>query len=119
MVRVWNDNSKLYTEKYKDEEVKIAPKAFVVMEESDAVAFLGQYTSIKKDGQGNALNPKMLRLERADNALDGYTPYAAPKCMACRKEFQTEEELKDHSLKFHESILADEEIKKELRKKAS
>jgi hypothetical protein len=114
--KVWNDHSKDYEEKFRDEMVKIPAKHYVIMEKPDADQFLGQYTPIKRDGQGKDLAPKMLRIE----VIEGTSGLAlkAHICMACSRQHATEKELQQHIEANHLEQLTDSDAKEELKKRA-
>jgi hypothetical protein len=114
--KIWNDHTKDYSEKFKDEMVTIPAKQFVVMEKPDADQFMGQYVPIQRDGQGKDLSLKMLRLEviPADAPQSGQS-FA---CMACNKAMPTEKELQQHIAANHIEQMAEEEAKEEVKKKA-
>jgi hypothetical protein len=51
-VKVHNRNTYDYAEEYQGEMIKIKAGGFHEMEETDAVQFLGQFSSIKRDADG-------------------------------------------------------------------
>lgn len=114
-VKVWNDHTKTHVENFKGDEITIPAKGFHVMEEPDAVAFLGQYTPVVRDGQGRDLKPKMLRLE----VFQGEAAEVKKeiKCQACARVFETGTELDAHIASEHQSVMVDEEARKKIARK--
>lgn len=62
-VRVWNDNTKVYSEELDGEVITIPAKGFVEMSRGKGMKLVQSFTPVLKDGMGNHLNPKMLRVE--------------------------------------------------------
>lgn len=116
--RVWNDNTEEHVEEFRGEMVRIPPKSFVEMPWPSAVQFRGQYTPILRDGLGRDLKPKMIRLERVDDAAPRF-PAPASKfvCQACSKSHKTQAELDKHIAKQHVDLMVDEDAKEEFEKK--
>jgi hypothetical protein len=52
-VQVVNDNTYPYTEEFKGQKITIEPKGHVEMERDDAVLFLGTFSPISYDVDGN------------------------------------------------------------------
>ena len=101
LAKVWNDHKDVYVEKFRDEEIKIPAGKFVEMDKFDAMQFVGQYTPVIKDGLGNDLRPKMLRVEVAPDKEVKPVEYT---CQACKGKFDTEKELVLHSDAFHKDV---------------
>lgn len=96
--RVWNDDSKPYREMFKEQLIEIPSKGFVEMDFFEANLFMGQFTPIRKNGLGDELTCKRLRLERI-GAPDEAKP--ENRCNLCKGKFDTANELKLHSEAFH------------------
>ena len=66
IVKVWNDNKHPHTEEFKGTKITIPAGGSIEMEWEEAIEFKGAFTSIKRDGSGNALpeSYKMIRVER-------------------------------------------------------
>jgi len=64
-VKVWNDNTYPYSEKFKGTEVKIEPKTFIKMEREEAILLLGQFSPITRDADG-APHPKSFKRLRIE-----------------------------------------------------
>jgi hypothetical protein len=65
-VRVVNDNTYPYSEKFKGADINIDPGKYVEMERDEAVLFLGQFNSIERDvdGRPHPKSYKKLRIEK-------------------------------------------------------
>jgi len=114
LVKVWNDNVHPYRELYKEQNISIPPKRFIVMDEDEAHQFKGSYSPIKVDGSGAHLKEgfKMIRVEKMsveDQAKFGATAEAIREkadfdenvCMACGFAAATAEALDEHAIQFH------------------
>lgn len=114
MVEVWNDGNKEYQEMFRGNLVTIPAKDKIVMEDPDASQFLGQFTPIRRDAQGNNLTSKPLRKVYITEATQ-----AELKCMMCGKnDAKTQADLDAHIAEMHQASMIDEEAKKELNKKS-
>lgn len=117
-VKVWNENTHEYTEKFRDREIKIPPKRFVVMDAEEADIFYGTFKPPVKDVD-NQMSPKgykMLRIEKMSGQ------YESPKaetfnCNVCAYAGSSQEDLDEHGFAFHENQLLDKEAA--LEQKAS
>lgn len=118
LAKVWNDYTvdfkgekvtKPYVEKFRDEKIEIPPGKFIEMDKFDALQFVGQYTPVRKDGLGNDLQPKKLRVELIPEK-EAAKPVEI-KCMACQGKFDTDKELALHTDAYHK-----DQIVKELKK---
>ncbi len=109
--QVWNDFSKEHVEMFKGDEIRIPAKSFINMNWSDAVQFRGQYTPIIRDGLGNDLKPKMIRLVRVEAVVE------EPKDFTCQmdgKSFANQAELDKHIAENHTESMVDADAKKKL-----
>ena len=61
-VEVRNLDHREYVEMFRDEEIRIPAGGSVEMGRAEAITFLSQASSMKRDGQGRALNPKRLEI---------------------------------------------------------
>lgn len=112
MAKVWNDHSQVHKEKFDGVEIVIPPKGYVEMEHFDALRFMGQFVPIKKDGLGNPMTFKMLRLESAGPNAVSQNEH---RCQLCRGKFDTENELFLHSEAVHKAALIAEPEEKKKR----
>jgi hypothetical protein len=66
LARVWNDNVHPHTERFKEKDIVIPPKAFIEMDYDEAKEFRSQFTGIRTDGERNPLATsfKMIRVEK-------------------------------------------------------
>ena len=103
LVRVFNDNSFLYSEKYKGKVYDIQPGASVEMEEDDAEHFLSQYTPVVKRGD-NTPDPRFFKMLRIDPPLGSrehkanpLMVHAAGKVAANAEEFEALTKMYAHS----------------------
>lgn len=104
--KVWNDGPSEYKENFNGEPIAIPQGGHVVMDSFDAHAFCSSAIPIKKDGVGNYLNHKKLRVEVIPDAAAAPAP--VHQCMMCRGKFDTATELALHSESLHkESIVQD------------
>lgn len=122
LVKVWNDHSKDYSEKYDDKIYLIKAKNFIELDEDEARELVRRWSPIIKDGAGNDANPKMLRME--------YDPYLYAKkmgqpiddedkpvftCMACNKTFESQKGLDTHIKIKHKELIIDEKGREALK----
>jgi hypothetical protein len=118
--RVWNDYHEEHVEEFRGEMLRIPPKSFIEMPWPSAVQFRGQYTPILRDGLGKDLRPKMIRLERIDDAAPKFEP---PKnqfvCQACNEPCKNQKALDAHIAKNHADMLVDDDVRDELKKNAA
>jgi len=110
LAKVWNDHTKEYKEKFREDMIVIPPKGYVEMDQSEARIFMGQFVPIKMLDSGEPLNPKMLRLEIIQ---DNKPVPVKLVCQMCKEEFQTEKSLKMHSELEHAEAMVDDDARKE------
>lgn len=119
-VKVWNDNFLPYTEKFKEEEIVIAPNRYILMDKEQAILFKGQYTPIETDGGGQPLprSFKMIRIEDANNA--DIASSVKFSCHGCSFVGLDAKDLDNHVNEMHLDQLVDKDEHKkrvkELRK---
>lgn len=123
MVKVWNDNVHPYTEKFKDQDIKIPPKSFIMMEAGEAVDFRGTFAPIKVDADGNPIAEgfKMIRIEEVKGDEDGEAAdQVNPRtiCQACKYEASSEKDLNEHAKAMHADALFSDPLAEEAMKKA-
>lgn len=118
LVRVWNDNEFPYREKFKDNEIVIQPRKFIEMELNEAVEFLGSFTPIVRDadGQPDPRSYKKLRIEKTAKQVPVVTKPVELTCQMCAITFKNQKELDDHIDENHLSDLADEKEADKRRK---
>lgn len=121
LVKVWNDNSYDHKEKFRDEELVIPAKKYILMQEDDALLFKGQYTPmvLMGDKTPDPRHFKMLRLEKHDPSAEVEAPKVdETKCIACNYKATSKTDLTEHMNATHaENLVKDEELDKELERK--
>lgn len=123
-IRIWNDNSLPYTEKFMDRNIKILPGKYIDMESDEAIRFLGTYRAPELDGMGQQKPEsfKMLRKEIIEplfddgkgSSLSPKNPTEKIKCNVCGYEAINQWELDGHINACHLNEMAD---KKEQEKR--
>lgn len=117
-VYVWNDNTHPYSEKFKGMQIDIPARECVMMEEDDAVLFLGTLGSFKKGANGlqDPKTYKRLRIEKTSVS----TAKAAPtyRCNGCGIEYPNAKALEAHAKIEHADTLIVEEPQEEPIKEA-
>jgi hypothetical protein len=119
-VKVWNADVRPYSEEFKGEVLHFegngsSDKGYKIMEEPDAVQFMGQFKPFKKSPNGLEHGVKMLRMEIVGVSVDSLNDYI---CHACAQRFTIEKDLNAHILQAHEHQLDDNQ-KKALKKTAT
>lgn len=111
-VRVWNDNTYTFTQKFRDAEIVIPAKKFVEMDWDDAQLFLGMYFSPVLDGMGqqDPKSYKMLRIEGEPPHLRNKTQIDKIVCAACGDQFASDKDLISHVDRHHLEALADKDL---------
>ncbi len=117
IAKVWNDHNKEHVEKFKGDEIRIPANGYIEMPWQEAIQFRGQYSPIIRDGLGNDLKPKKIRLEK--KSVESSDANIAPifMCQMDRQEFGTQAELDEHVRINHLESLVDENAKRLLQKK--
>lgn len=125
LVKVWNDHDQEHVEQFESVTVqpptactqdtatgkhyiKIPAKKYVEMEWEEGVALASKFYPIRKDGVGNYLTAKKIRVEQPVEA----GKKQIHKCQACKEEFQTEKSLILHSEAEHAAVMVDEDVRK-------
>lgn len=116
-VRVWNDHTEDHVEEFRGDKVVIKAKGFVEMPYPDAVQFRGQFTPIIRDGLGNDLKPKRIRIERGAAPAPVVETKKTFTCMACVEDFPSQEKLDDHTADKHLDEVLDKDAKEKLAKR--
>ena len=117
-VKVWNDNTHDYKEKFKDNEIVIPAKGFVEMEYYDAHEFKGAFKGIERDGDNQPMprSYKMIRVE--DPAIEIDAKIESNTCAACKFRGASPKSLLEHILANHaDQAAVDEDAEKELKSK--
>jgi hypothetical protein len=104
LARVWNDHEKEYVEKLDDVEYRIPGKKYIELEKFDALKLVSSYIQPKKDGLGNMINHKQLRLEHLPDLV---VKPVEIKCQMCQGKFDTEKELILHSEAHHKDAIVE------------
>lgn len=120
-VKVWNNNTVDWKEKFKGELIVIPSKGYIEMEFYEAHEFKGQFSpiNIKGDGTQDPTSFKMIKvdppvqLEAAESDADEVFP-----CNVCKKVYTTEGALVKHSEAQHaDRMVTDFEAEKEIPRK--
>jgi len=115
-VKVWNDNTIAFTEKFKGEQIHIAAGKFLEMDYEEAIEFRGQYHKMEFDGDGTQLRSsyKMIRVENPEFGL--HEKVSATKCQSCAQLFGSDDELDVHIRQYHIPEMADPKAKEAAEK---
>ena len=118
-VAVFNDNVHPYKEVFREKTIEIPPKGHVMMEHDEAVMFLGTMVPPKLGADNEHLPEgfKMLRIIKKKD-LEKETKPEKIKCHSCGKEFADQASLDDHIVNEHLDQIEDEEVAKDLDRKA-
>lgn len=114
-VQVVNDNVHPYREKFRGQEIFIAPKGSIEMDMNEAHLFLGTMPpNIEVDGSGiqKPTSYKMLRIEMG--GAKAPAPVSKFKCMADGKEFNSQAELDAYIAENHTETMVDEDAKEKV-----
>jgi len=120
-VKVWNDNVHPFQQKFRDETVKIGAKAFVWMDQDDAVMFAGSFSPpvLGVDGEHRPEGFKMIRIERTKDAPPSTKPEKteldAQVCMVCRYQAANEKDFEEHGKTHASQALKDEAAEAEIK----
>jgi len=101
-IRIWNDNTVPYKERFREQDINILPGKFIDMEADDAIQFLGTYSPIKVDGSGNPTRESMKMLRREfieplfDDGTNSFNASEDFKCNVCGKKCVDQEHLDGH-----------------------
>ena len=81
LAKVWNDNDIVFSQKFKDYQVTIPPKAFIEMEWDDAIAFKSYPHPMSFDGMGQQKKEsyKMIRVEGGASQSDQVVMFCCHK----------------------------------------
>lgn len=103
-VKVWNDDDKDYVELFKEEEIRIPAKGFIIMTRHDAADFCSRWVNPidPKTGQ-----EKIFKKLRREAILDGSEklPVSKTLCLACQMECSTKMALTNHIKKVHPDLI--------------
>lgn len=108
LARVWNEGPTDYSEVFKGETIRIPRGKYIEMDQFEGNQFVSAYTPVKKDGVGNYLTHKMLRLEVLPSKEERKVEH---RCQMCRGVFDTENELVLHSEAYHKEAIIDDKAK--------
>lgn len=128
-IRIWNDNSVAYSEKFMDRDIKILPGKFLDMDADEGIRFLGTYRAPELDGMGKQKIESMKRLRKeiieplfddgTGSSLSKNNPKESIKCNVCGFEAVDQWHLDGHINACHLNEMADkEEQKKRMAQKA-
>jgi hypothetical protein len=124
LARVWNDNVHPHTERFKERDIVIPPKAFIEMDYDEAKEFRSQFTGIRTDGERNPLPTsfKMIRVERittdaaiaADLICHATGKRASSEAELAAMNAEHEGQLEAESKKALDALADNVRLKKEL-----
>jgi len=114
--RVWNDSEKIWKEEFRGDMLEIPSFGFIEMPYPDAVQFRGQFHPLVRDGLGQDVNPKKIRLEVLDGSEPLHPQAARFICHRDGKSFPSEAALRHHIKTNYLGELIEEEAVKELSK---
>lgn len=119
LVNVINDNKHTFTQEWKSVKYAIEPGKSIVMDETEAHEFLGAFSPVYRDadGQFDPRSFKMLRIEKMKVAAPKPEVSSEFKCQACGYSATSKADLDDHILANHSEQLVDAEVAEELKKK--
>lgn len=117
LVKVWNDNTYDYKEKFRDRDIVIKAKGFIMMDRDEAEIFQGSYAGMTRtgDGQPDPRGFKMIRLELDPNATATETQTYV--CHFDGKKFQTQAELDAHEKQYKDKVVVDEVAEQEIKRR--
>jgi len=101
LVKIWNDHNETYKEEFNNELISIPPGEFHEMQRGAAVKFLSSFKPFKRDGVGEELGIKKLRMEIDPVLRAKELKQPIPSCMKCGKEFANELMLENHLVQMH------------------
>ncbi len=116
LVKVYNTNTHVLEERFRDQQIKIMPGKYIVMDEEEAHLYRCQFKPIMIDGDGGK-DPrgfKMLRIE--PHTKDEVKTPEGFVCHACNHEALCQEDLDTHIDEKHLDQLQDQELADKKRK---
>lgn len=118
LVKVWNDNAYDYTEKFRDRDLVIRAKNFIMMDKDEAEVFQGTYAGMIRtgDGQPDPRGFKMIRIELGSSDAQA----ASPPLFTCHvdgKTFQTQALLDAHEKQYQDKVVVDEVAEQEIKRR--
>jgi len=119
-VKVWNDNTFDYHEKFQDEDIIIKAKSYIEMDDDKAVLFKGTMNKMEFDGSGVPLpqSYKRIRVEGLYDHLRKPTPL--PQHHVCQfdgKELSSEAELNQYIADNYIDKIENKDFAKEFQSK--
>lgn len=124
-VKVWNDNTHLYSELFKGQNIVIEPGQHILMQEDDAILFLGTMPpqGILADGDGNP-DPrgyKKLRIQKLGEVEKQQLVKGVKDdklvCHRCKYVAASEGDLDEHVMANHmEELINADEVKSKMKK---
>lgn len=120
IVRVYNDNTYPYAEKYQGKQINIPAKGFIEMDLNEAHHFLGNNPGIANRDASGLQDPKtykMLRIERPQDTKAKMAQEKQHTCNACGKQFHSKEAYESHVEEMHLGSLKDAETAEKIVKR--
>lgn len=120
-VKVWNKNVHPYKEdNFNGENIRIPAGGYIVMEEYEAISFMGRAVPIVKmaDGLQDPRSYKMLVREYIDEK-EAKIEAEKYNCQACGKAHKDQASLDEHTDDEHLDMLSDQDVATKRRTKKS
>lgn len=115
LVKVWNDNTHEYKEKFRGNWISVPASSFIEMDADEAEAFKSSFSFPTKDEQGRP-DPKHFKKIRIE--LPANHALAEPDALTCHATGQkaaTPEDLAKMLLSLSDRLAKDEDAEKEAR----
>lgn len=114
-VRIYNKNIYDFEQTYRGKKWKIPAGESILAEESEGREFFYAWTPVIKDNKGQADERYLKKLEIEYLKRKDKQPVKdVLNCMVCNLKFESDLELKAHTLAQHKQYLADSETAQEL-----
>lgn len=116
-VKVWNDNVHDYKEKFRERDIVIKAKQYVLMDRDEAEIFQGTYNGRMKD-HGDQDDPKGFKMIRIDaSGVNAEPPKEVFVCHKDGKKFDTKAELDAHEKQYADQVVKDDAIEQEIKRR--
>jgi hypothetical protein len=106
-VKVWNDDFREWNEMFKDEPIKIAAHGYIEMSKAEANQLVSQYSPVARDGRGEDIRPKKLRIEMDPEEYAEHVDQPLKYTALDGKQFRTTQGLKNYEAKMRIEVSDD------------